>query len=144
MSFTGAASDPRTARLPSLASRFDGEEIEAALEATTGWQFMVEELEGIGAQVHLAEPAETSARRGPKKRAKSDRQLVFRLMAKHVARSLGCVATFMPKPFSGGFGSGAHLNLNLATSTSPMPRLARLARLARTTSRQTRSPTAPP
>lgn len=53
--------------------RWDGEEIEAALEATTGWRFMVEELQAVGARAHLAEPAETSARRGPKKRAKTDR-----------------------------------------------------------------------
>ena len=33
----------------------------------------VEELRAIGAGVHLAEPAETAARRGNKKRAKSDR-----------------------------------------------------------------------
>ena len=44
-----------------------------ALEATTGWRFVVEELQAVGAQVHLAEPAETAARRGTKKRAKSDR-----------------------------------------------------------------------
>src|SRR5215211_8933175 len=37
--------------------RFEGERIEAALEATTGWRFMVEELLGVGAEVHLAEPA---------------------------------------------------------------------------------------
>src|SRR5918994_6472840 len=43
--------------------RFEGREIEAALEATTGWRFMAEELGAIGAEVHLAEPAETSARR---------------------------------------------------------------------------------
>jgi transposase len=53
--------------------RFVGQEVEAALEATTGWRFLVEELRGIGAVVHLAEPAETSARRGNKKRAKNDR-----------------------------------------------------------------------
>ena len=53
--------------------RFRGAELEVALEATTGWRFVVEELRGVGAGVHLAEPAETSARRGPKKRAKSDR-----------------------------------------------------------------------
>ena len=34
---------------------------------------MVEELHAIGAWAHLAEPAETSARRGNKKRAKTDR-----------------------------------------------------------------------
>ncbi len=54
-------------------SRFSGRELEVALEATTGWRFVVEELRRIGAGVHLAEPAETAARRGNKKRAKSDR-----------------------------------------------------------------------
>ena len=40
--------------------RFDGVELEAALEATTGWRFVVEELRRVGAEVHLAEPAETA------------------------------------------------------------------------------------
>ena len=53
--------------------RFRGQELEAALEATTGWRFVVEELRRTGAGVHLAEPAETSALRGNKKRAKNDR-----------------------------------------------------------------------
>jgi transposase len=53
--------------------RFRGRELEVALEATTGWRFVVEELRAVGAGVHLAEPAETAARRGNKKRAKSDR-----------------------------------------------------------------------
>lgn len=46
--------------------------------------------------------------------AMADRMLIFRLMAKHVARSLGCFASFMPKPFQASFGSGAHLNVSLA------------------------------
>src|SRR5215211_4977685 len=53
--------------------RFAGQELEVALEATTGWRFVVEELQRVGARVHLAAPAETSALRGNKKRAKSDR-----------------------------------------------------------------------
>src|SRR3954471_13684461 len=53
--------------------RFRGLELEVALEATTGWRFVVEELRRVGATVHLAEPAETAARRGTKKRAKNDR-----------------------------------------------------------------------
>jgi transposase len=53
--------------------RFRGQELEVALEATTGWRFVVEELRRIGAGVHLAEPAETAGLRGPKKRAKNDR-----------------------------------------------------------------------
>jgi transposase len=53
--------------------RFRGQQLEVALEATTGWRFVVEELRAIDAGVHLAEPAETAARRGTKKRPKSDR-----------------------------------------------------------------------
>jgi len=53
--------------------RFAGQRLEVALEATTGWRFVAEELRAVGAEVHLAEPAETAARRGNKKRAKTDR-----------------------------------------------------------------------
>jgi transposase len=53
--------------------RFAGQPLEVALEATTGWRFVVEELHAIGAAAHLAEPAETAARRGNKKHAKTDR-----------------------------------------------------------------------
>ena len=53
--------------------RFAGRELEVALEATTGWRFVVEELRAVGSRVHLAEPAETSALRGNKKRPKTDR-----------------------------------------------------------------------
>src|SRR5665811_20880 len=52
--------------------RFAGRDLEVALEATTGWRFVAEELERVGAGVHLAEPAETSGLRGPKKRPKTD------------------------------------------------------------------------
>jgi hypothetical protein len=44
-----------------------------ALDATTGWRFVADELHQVGATVHLAEPAETAACRGNKKHAKSDR-----------------------------------------------------------------------
>jgi transposase len=54
-------------------SRFAGHRLEVALEATTGWRFVAEELRAVGADVHLPEPAETAARRGHKKRAKTDR-----------------------------------------------------------------------
>ena len=53
--------------------RFAGQRLEVALEATTGWRFVVQELCAIGAAVRLAEPAETAARRGRKKRPKTDR-----------------------------------------------------------------------
>ena len=56
-----------------FAARFGGQDLEVTLEATTGWRFVVEEFGAVGARVHLAEPAETAARRGTKKRAKSDR-----------------------------------------------------------------------
>jgi transposase len=54
-------------------ARFVGQELEVALEATTGWRFVVEELRRVDAGVHLGEPAQTSALRGNKKRPKSDR-----------------------------------------------------------------------
>src|SRR5262245_29691434 len=53
--------------------QFRGRKLEVAWEATTGWRFVAEELRRVGAVVHLAEPAETAARRGNKKRAKTDR-----------------------------------------------------------------------
>jgi transposase len=53
--------------------RFPGRRIEVALEACTCWLFVCEELRAAGVIPHLAEPAETSARRGSKRRAKTDR-----------------------------------------------------------------------
>src|SRR5918992_5208160 len=47
--------------------RWDGQEIEAALEATTGWRFMVEELAAVGAAVPVGGPAGANALRGPTK-----------------------------------------------------------------------------
>src|SRR3954447_16779654 len=44
--------------------RFGGQQLEVALEASTGWRFVVDELRRIGAVVHLAEPAETAGLRG--------------------------------------------------------------------------------
>ena len=61
------------ARVREWLERFRGQKLEVALEATTGWRFLVEELRRVGAVVHLAEPAETAGLKGPKKRAKNDR-----------------------------------------------------------------------
>jgi transposase len=44
-----------------------------AVEATTGWRFVAEELTRAGFEPHLAEPADTAAARGRKRRAKTDR-----------------------------------------------------------------------
>lgn len=51
----------------------DATRLRVVLEATTGWRFVVDELERAGAEAVLAEPAETRALRGPKRRAKTDR-----------------------------------------------------------------------
>jgi len=53
--------------------QFDGQQAGFALEATTGWRFVIEELQRVGIGAHLAEPADTRALRGPKRRAKTDR-----------------------------------------------------------------------
>jgi transposase len=42
-----------------------------AVEGCTGWRFVVEELQAAGFLAYLAEPAETSSLRGPKRRAMS-------------------------------------------------------------------------
>jgi transposase len=51
----------------------DGRPAAFAVEACTGWRFVVEELRRAGIEAHLAEPADTAAARGPKRRAKTDR-----------------------------------------------------------------------
>jgi hypothetical protein len=57
-----------------LGARVQGRlDVKLATEGCTGWRFVVEELQRAGVEAHLAEPAETSAARGPKKRAKTDR-----------------------------------------------------------------------
>jgi transposase len=42
------------------------------MEGCTGWRYVAEEMRTAGVQPHLAEPADTSALRGPKRRAKTD------------------------------------------------------------------------
>ncbi len=44
-----------------------------SLEGCTGWRYVSEELAAAGVSVHLGDPAEIAALRGPKKRAKTDR-----------------------------------------------------------------------
>jgi transposase len=54
--------------------RFAGAgEVVFAVEACTGWRYVAEELAAAGVAVVLAEPADTAAARGPKRRAKTDR-----------------------------------------------------------------------
>src|SRR5437870_11409431 len=53
-------------------TRFAGLDADFALEGTTGWRFVTEEIERAGHRAHLADPAETAARRGRKRRAKTD------------------------------------------------------------------------
>jgi transposase len=55
-------------------ARFAGrDEVAFAIEGCTGWRYVAEELARAGIAVHLAEPADTAAARGRKRRAKTDR-----------------------------------------------------------------------
>ncbi len=45
----------------------------------------------------------------------SDRLVFLRLMAKQTAGSIGCIASFMPKPFANDFRSGCHFNMSIAS-----------------------------
>lgn len=46
----------------------------------------------------------------------ADRISLFRLMARQIAKQCGLFATFMPKPVTGGWGSGHHFNISLEDS----------------------------
>jgi transposase len=61
-------------RLAGWLTRFDaGTAVAFALEGCTGWRYVVEEMRKAGVHPHLAEPADTAALRGPKRRAKTDK-----------------------------------------------------------------------
>jgi hypothetical protein len=71
----------RRGRIPALREAvrqflvpFKGLDAHFALEATTGWRFVAEELSRAGLTAHLAEAAETATLRGTKRRAKTDRR----------------------------------------------------------------------
>jgi transposase len=66
--------DSTPAAVARWAGRFAGREIHVAVEACTGWLFVCDALAATGATAHLAEPVETRALRGRKRRAKTDRE----------------------------------------------------------------------
>jgi transposase len=59
--------------LEHFSEQFPEHEAAIAVEATTGWRYVIEELQRTGVEPHLAEPAETKSLQGRKKRAKTDR-----------------------------------------------------------------------
>jgi transposase len=69
----GQLSPATRVELRTWLEQFHGQPAAFALEATTGWRYVAEELAGAGCMAHLAEPADTRALRGPKRRAKTDR-----------------------------------------------------------------------
>jgi glutamine synthetase len=48
--------------------------------------------------------------------AMADRISFFRLMVKQVAKQVGLIATFMPKPYTDAWGSGHHFNMSLESA----------------------------
>jgi transposase len=66
--------DGTPAAVARWAARFAGQRIDVAVEACTGWLFVCDALARAGAVAHLAEPVETRALRGRKRRAKTDRE----------------------------------------------------------------------
>ena len=85
---TGRITPADRPTLRAFLRRWAGEDVEAAVEATTGWRFVVEELQRAGAAVQLAEPADTTAARGPKRRAKTDKRDARHLRDLLLARRL--------------------------------------------------------
>jgi len=56
-----------------LARFADRDDVAFAVEGCAGWRYVAEELAAAGATAHLAEPADTAARRGRKRHAKTDK-----------------------------------------------------------------------
>lgn len=56
-----------------VAEKAEGGQVDLAVEGCTGWRFVVEEVTAAGYRAHLAEPADTMAKRGRKRHAKTDR-----------------------------------------------------------------------
>jgi transposase len=55
-------------------ARFAGwDDVAFAVEGCAGWRYVAEELAAAGIAAHLAEPADTAARRGRKRHAKTDK-----------------------------------------------------------------------
>src|SRR6266536_1742790 len=65
--------DSTPAAVRAWVERFRDQEVQVAVEACTGWLFVCEALAEAGATAHLADPAEAAAKRGKKRRAKTDR-----------------------------------------------------------------------
>src|SRR4051794_14559350 len=66
--------DASRAAVRSWAERLGDREVHVAVEACTGWLFVCDALVAAGAVAHLAEPVETRALRGRKRRAETDRE----------------------------------------------------------------------
>jgi transposase len=66
--------DSTAAAVGRWVSRFGGRAVDVAVEACTGWLFVCDTLVAAGATPHLAEPVETRALRGRKRRPKTDRE----------------------------------------------------------------------
>jgi glutamine synthetase len=96
-----------------------GYDIEATILADAFTEPMVDHMTALGWEVYSFDHEGGDGQyefefRHTEALEMADRMVIFRLMAKHVARTLGCIATFMPKPFDHNFGSGAHINMSLA------------------------------
>ena len=67
-----------------VTSRARDGRVALAVEGCTGWRYVAEEIAAAGFEAHLAEPADTQAARGRKRRAKTDRTDA------RLLRSVGC------------------------------------------------------
>jgi len=97
---SGDVSESRiSADRPSLHAWVDGFEgrlERVAIEATTGWKWIARELQARGVQVLLLDPGEASAKKGKKRRPKTDR-LDARFLLSLLAAGIAPEAWLPPK-----------------------------------------------
>jgi transposase len=78
-------------------AQFGGRAGAFVVEGTTGWRFVVDELRAAGFEAHVAEPADTRALKGSKRRAKTDRADARHLRDLLLAGSVP--ESWIPTPF---------------------------------------------
>jgi hypothetical protein len=124
-----------------LARFEDVDEVRFALEGTTGWRFVVEEVERAGHRAHLADLGETAARRGRKRRAKTNRadcDVLLRLLA------AGELPEYLTRPRvlpAGGAADRPQPRLPVGRAQTPPTRLPHPARARRRGARPGRART---
>ena len=105
-----------------------GYDVEYSLDSMHFFKEMIDTLEGLGWNLHdvVAEGAYSQFELDfhyTNMLEMADRLVFLRIMLKEIAKKHGMFITFMPKPTTGDWRSGAHINFSLRSVASPQDNL---------------------